>query len=276
MSFSEELRRELARAGIDARRARRIVAELEDHQACDPDAELGSPALIAARFAAELRVTETRRATYVGFLALAIAGLSVTAVSLSVPAAGGWPELAGTRGVVIALSGLTMILAGQVAFVAGVLALWHVRRGGDQHRLVQRRLLVALAAASLAVGGEAIHAVLLRPDLAAWWFALACSATVVSAAALALAALTLRRAAALTPSGGVASAGLPAWFVLGSGLAAITAMTVGTAHAEGSWIEGLIRGAFEGVAFAAGFFALGRALGLRASIRHRTVPTLHQ
>jgi hypothetical protein len=51
---------------------------------------------------------------------------------------------------------------------------------------------------------------------------------------------------------------------------------MGTAHAERSLVEGLIRGAFEGAAFVAGYLALGRFLGLRVAVRHETVPTLHQ
>jgi hypothetical protein len=276
VSFSAELRRELARQGIDARRARRIVAELEDHAACDPDAHLGSPQLIAARFAEELRLTQTRRATYLGFLALIVTAASLSAVWLGISAAGGWPEFAGLRGPLVVLGGLAIILGGQVAFVAGVLALsLFVLRSGEL-RLVQRRMRVALAAAALAVAGEALHAVALRPMLPAWWFALATSVTAASAIGLVCSWLVLRRAGALTPRAPVAAAGLPLWFVLGSGLTVIAVMTIGTAHAERSWIEGLIRGVLEGVAFICGFFALGRFLGLRASIRHETVTTLRQ
>jgi hypothetical protein len=276
VTYSAELRRELARQGIDARRARRIVAELEDHAGCDPDAQLGSPQLIAARFAEELRLTQTRRATYLGFLALTVTAVSLIAVSLGISAAGGWPEFAGRRGPLVALGGLAIILGGQVAFVAGVLALWLFVGGSGELRLVQRRMRVALAAAALAAAGEALDAVALRPVFPAWWFALATSVTAASSIGLVGSWRALRRAGALTPRAPVAAAGLPLWFVLGSGLTVIAVMTIGTAHAERSWIEGMIRGVLEGTAFVCGFFVLGRFLGLRASIRHETVTTLRQ
>jgi hypothetical protein len=135
---------------------------------------------------------------------------------------------------------------------------------------------VALTAAAIAVAGEGAHAVALRTALPGWWFALAATTTVVSATVLLLSAASLRRAGALTPDRGIVSGGLPRWFVAGTGVAVIAAMTIGTAHAERSWIEGLIRGGLEGIAFVTGYLALGRLLGLRASLRHETVPTLRQ
>jgi hypothetical protein len=274
MSFSSELRRALARHGIDARRARRIVTELEDHRASDPDAALGSPELIAERFAAELRVTQTRRATFGGFAVLAVAAVGVLAVSMGISAAGGWPEFGGTSSVFLVLAGAALILGGQVSFVAGVLALWGFLRDASDLRLAQRRMRVALVAAATVVAGQATNAVVLRPSLAGWWFALAGSVTLVSAAGVGAAAVWLRRAGALTPDVRRATFGVPAWFVLGTGLVAFALMTVGTAHAERSWIEGLIRGGLEVLAFAAGYLAFGRVLGLRASLRDETVPTL--
>jgi hypothetical protein len=276
MSFSSELRRALARHGVDARRARRIVAELEDHRACDPDAALGSPELIAERFAAELRVAETRRATLGGFAALAATAVGVLAVSMAISAAGGWPEFGGTRSVFVVLAGVALIIGGQVSFVAGVLAVWALlRRGGDLW-LVQRRMRVALVAAAVVVAGEATNAIALHSSLPGWWFALAASVALVAGIGLGAAGVSLRRAAALTPEGRSATVGVPAWFVLGTGLVAFALMTAGTAHAERSWIEGVIRGGLEVVAFACGYVALGRVLGLRTSLRDEIVPTLRR
>ena len=248
----------------------------QDHLACDPGASLGPPALIAERFAVELRLPETRRATFGGFAALAVSGVLIIVTSLAISAAGGWPELGGARSDLVSLGGLALILGGQVSFVAGVLALWPFRNGDVQVSLVQRRMRVALVAAAFAATGEGTHALALRSAFPGWWFALAATTTVVSAIGLAAAGVALRRASALTPERGIVSQGVPRWFVAGTGVAVILAMTVGTAHAERSWIEGVIRGVLEGAAFAAGFLALGRFLGLRASVRHETVPTLHQ
>jgi hypothetical protein len=178
--------------------------------------------------------------------------------------------------VVVGLGGVAIILGGQAAFVAGVLALWQFALGGRQLVLVQRRLGVALACAGIVVAGQATLAGFFRLELPGWWFALASTATVVSALGLGAAALALRRASALTPAAPIASRRLPAWFVLGTGLAAICVMTVGTAHAERSWAEGLIRGGFEAIAFVCGFVALGRFLGVRAPLRHEAASTLRQ
>jgi hypothetical protein len=235
VTFSDDLRRELVRHGIDARRARRIIVELEDHRASDPEAELGSPGLIAARFASELRVTETRRATYAGFAVLAATAIAVVGVSLAISAAGGWPELGGARSVLVVLAGVALILGGQVSFVAGVLGLWGFLRDAEL-ALVQRRMRVALVAAATVVAGEATHAVALRTSLPEWWFALAASASVACGAGLAVAAFSLRKASALTPSMRAAAAGVPRWFVAGTGVAVIAVMVAGTAHAEHSWV----------------------------------------
>jgi hypothetical protein len=113
MTFESELRRELARQGVDARRSRRIVAELDDHLTCDPEANLGSPALIAERFAVELRLSQTRRATFGGFAALAVTGSLIIATSLGITAAGGWPDFGGPRSYFVSLGGLALILGGQ-------------------------------------------------------------------------------------------------------------------------------------------------------------------
>jgi hypothetical protein len=99
------LRAELARAGIRGRLARRIVLELEDHLRCNPDANLGAPREIAERFAEELRVPRTRRSTYAGFAALALAAVLLGVPTRGMSAAGGWPDTFGARGLVVSRSG---------------------------------------------------------------------------------------------------------------------------------------------------------------------------
>ena len=264
MSFFDELRRELAAGGFDPRRINRIVLELEDHLACDPEAKLGEPAEIAARFAAELRVARTRTATIGSFVSLSLTAVLVVASSSAVQPAGSRPDVFGMRGAIVAAAGLVAAFAGQVAFVAGVLgaALW--LRRPDELWLVQRRMAVALAASFVVVVADGIDAVALRPDMAGWWFALSCSATLCSAVALMAAAQMLRGATALTPTRfrRPAAGWDPTW-VLAVWCAAVAAMTLGSAVAERSWIEGASRGGFEVLAFGAGFLAFGRVLGLR-------------
>lgn len=264
MSFFKELRRELAGHGVDARRVRRIVLELDDHLACDPQATLGEPAEIAARFAAELRIVRTRRATIGGFAALALTAVLVAASSFAISSSGGWPDLFGARGVVVGVAGLFAAFAGQVSFVAGMLgaSLW--LRRPDEVWLVQRRMTVALLAAWVVVAADGVDAVALRPSMPGWWFALALTATLASAAALSVAAHALRLATVLTPLRlRRPAAGWDVPSVVGIGLAAVVAMTVGSAFAERSWFEGAFRGGFELLAFGAGFLAFGRMLGLR-------------
>src|ERR1051325_11171665 len=116
------LRDELARVGIRGRLARRIVLELEDHERCDPDADLGAPRLIAERFAEELRLPVSRRETHIGFASLALAAVLLAVSQRMTSIAGGSPDLFGGRGAEVAIAGLAMALAGQVAFVAGILA----------------------------------------------------------------------------------------------------------------------------------------------------------
>ena len=127
-------------------------------------------------------------------------------------------------------------------------------------------MAVALGAAFVVVIADGVDAVTLRSGMPGWWFAFAGSATVASAAALAVAARTLRRATSLTPARlRRPAAGWETTWVLAVWCAAVAAMALGSAMAERSWVEGAFRGGFEVVAFGAGFLAFGRLLGLRRS-----------
>ena len=260
------LHAELARVGIRGRLARRIVLELEDHLRCDPAADLGGPREIAERFAEELRVPRTRRSTYAGFAALALTAVFLTVPTRGMSAAGGWPDIFGVRGLSASLGGLTMALAGQVAFVAGVLALWRVLRRPSAPadlRLVQRPLGTALAAGGVVLAGETVQAVALQPSLPAWWLALALGAVAVPALALGGAAHGLREAVALTPPVAVSPGGFPLPLVVAIGSVAVGLMGVGSALAEHSLTEGISRAVLEAVAFTACFAVFGRRLGIR-------------
>ena len=73
---------------------------------------------------------------------------------------------------------------------------------------------------------------------------------------------TLRVAGGLTPGVPVRSA-LPAPLLAGVAVAAVVAMTLGSAVAERSFAEGLTRGVIEAVAIGTCFLLLARRLGLR-------------
>ena len=250
-----DLRAELARVGIRGPLARRIELEIADHLACDPAAQLGAPRLIAERFAAELRLPKTRRVAFQGFAALAL-----TALALAV-----MPSHVGQTGVVVSLGGLAIVLGGQIALVAGVLAVWRVLRKPDERdlRLVQRRLAVALAGGAVVVVGHAVQTAALEPRLSTWW--LLASLPALALPALALGGVThgLRGAAALTVGVQPARRGFPLPVAVAIGSAAAVLVTVGSAFAEHSWDEGLTRGGLEAIAFASCFAALGRYVGVR-------------
>ena len=239
------LRDELARVGIRGGLADRIVAELDDHLACDPQAEVGEPRVIAERFADELRLPRTRRATYLGF-----AGLAAAALLLFVF----FRNASGTTSAVTPFAGLDIVLDAQVAFVAGVLALWGTHRGTSA-AVVQRRALVALAGGALVLGGEAVDAVAEQR----WIVLLA----LVPAPLLVASAAQLRVAMGMTPVRVAVSRGFSLVEAVSVGAAVVTVVVVGSAFAEHSWLEGVSRGAIEGVVFALGLLGLGRYLGIR-------------
>ena len=257
-----DLAAELARVGIRGRLARRIELELADHIGCDPAANLGTPREIAERFAAELRVSRTRRSTFAGFAALALA-----AVAILVSARGGGPSIPGARGWVESFGGLGVLFAGQVAFVAGVLALWRAVRHPQtpaELRLVQRRTSVALAAGGVALVAHAVQAVAVQPFMSTLWVAFAIPAFLIPVAALGVAGKALRGAIALTPAVEPLRRPFPRREVVIVGAAAAAVMIVGSAFAEHSWAEGVSRGVLESIAFAVCFVVFGRPLGIRA------------
>jgi hypothetical protein len=290
VSFVEELHAELGRAGIRGRGRRRIELELADHLASDPgsEARIGTPRELAEQFAAELRSPRTSRAAWGSFGALALAAFGLAATMRAYAAAGGWPEVGGVRGVFVAVTGLGLLVACQVAFVAGVLGIARAlrlrRRGGTapgELRLVQRRMGIALAAAAVTSVSLLAHAVLLWGLMPWWWDAVAFGSSVAAVVALALAAAAVGRARELTPADGVPPEGLDAdvpdwvaariagvlgrpWLLAGLvGAAACLLMLVGAAQAESSLLEGLERAAAEGLAFFGCFAIFGRRLGLR-------------
>lgn len=245
MSYSSELRSELARAGIRGSNAERIVAEFEDHLACDPNARLGAPREIAERFASELRVIRTRRATLGAFGALALSGIVFLVIAGTHGRSGGSPW-----------SALVAIACAQIALVAGTLAVLRglrARSAGDL-RVAQRRAVVALVAGvGVALGLAGAGAL----------------AGLVALPGLVLAARALRRALAITPDGEARGleADLPfprvTLTLLGVSVSGVVLLQgiVG----EKSVQEGLIRGGIEAAGLLLGVVLLGRVLALRPS-----------
>jgi hypothetical protein len=248
-----QLRGELARAGIRGRYAARIVAELEDHLATDPNAHVGAPREIAERFASELRIARTRRAMLVTFVALAVCGalFMLVVATHRGSTSPGWTA---------PVSALAALAAAQIAFVAGMLALVRVlraRTAGDL-RVAQRRGFVALAAGAIVAvalaGTGALYALLALPGLA-------------------LAARASRSALAITPDESADGLRVDLPFprvtltLLGAAAAGIVFLqgVVG----EKSLQEGLIRGGIEVTGLVLGMLLLGRVLALSGPSRAR-------
>ena len=243
---------------------------------------------------AELATSQTTRATFASFGALALTGLGYVLALGLVPAAGGWQDVTGGRvGLLGPALAIALVLLPQIAFAAGCLALLaalRVRRTSvvpdAELRLVRRRSSVALGAGAGTVLALAAFALDASGELAAWWAW--ATLAVCAVAALPLGAASAAVAHARYPVGAPEGrAGdlfddfapvfrwtplrrleLPEhpWrlallcaagvFVLG---------LVGGWYAEGDPGSGLVRGMFEAVALLACFAVLGRTLGLRRS-----------
>ena len=146
----DDLRRELAAAGVRGRWARRALDEARDHLAeLGPDAAaFGDPQDVAAGIASVVGTSRTRRAAWAAFGALAVTGLGYVAVWALV-ANQGQPDIA-AGGAIGVVATLALFFLPQVTFVAGVLMLWRAVRlpspaPAAELRVVRRRAAVALA-----------------------------------------------------------------------------------------------------------------------------------
>jgi hypothetical protein len=269
VSYLDELCAELARAGIRGALAARILDEFADHLACDPDADLGPPHLVAQRFADELGLARTRRSAKLAFGALALLAVLLVAAS----ARSRYPQTP-QHATVVALTGLAIFASCQIAFVAGVLAHARgVRRSlaAADRRLVQRRASVALAAGAATCVALIAHGILFRP-MPTSWIVMTIAAGALPLPLLGYAATRVRAAARLTPVGGRAaglSADLPGplgrhprGVLAALGVAAVALVVVQGSAFERSASEGPARGAVELVGLALGAAVLGRVLGL--------------
>ena len=194
MGYQLRLARELAATGIKGATQRRILAEIEDHLACEPGADLGDPGALARQFADELGTRRARRAAYGAFAALAAAGTLFAVAVFAVQAAGGFAEHVRQNASTLGLAGIALSAVGaQVALVAGVLACMRALRrrreqilSRDEAIVLVRRASVGLIAGLLTMAGLALTAIGFKAHIPGWWSTLAlCSA---GAGALALAA----------------------------------------------------------------------------------------
>jgi hypothetical protein len=280
VTYLDELSRELAAHGIGRRARRRILLEADDHLRSDPQAQdrFGSAREVANAFAAELGAQASRRSAVGAFAALGVAG-AVYAVSFGASSFAGPPRPMSSA--LAALAFATVIVAPQVSFVAGGLALlrsFHLRNERvlptQELVVIRRRAGVALLAGLATMGALAVYAHALGAGLSVWWRELtyvstgAASVLLLLALAPILAASRLEARVAGEAGDVFDDLGLAAlrddpWRFALLVAAAAAALVWFAAAVQGDPIDGALQGSAEGAACLAGFAALGRYLGLR-------------
>lgn len=280
MSYPAELARELSAVGIRGRRRDRIVAEIDDHLRSDPDAEsrFGSPRELANAFAADAGTSASRRAAVGAFGALAVAGVVyavafVGYATVSGPLAD--PPLA-------SLAFFVIVLAPQIAFVSGALALlrvWRRRHDGvlnsAERVVLGRRTNLALVCGLVTMVAVLVYGIEVRSSVPGWLTAFSIVGAGAAAVLLVGASVPSTRAARLRPRVAGAAGdvfddlGLPRYrgtpwrfAAMVASLAGLGVWLAGVAGADP--IDGALRGVFEALACLGGFAVLGRYLRLRS------------
>ena len=211
----EALRRELGAVGIRGRRRERILAEITDHLASSPNADLGDPRRLAAQFADELATGAARSRTLATFGALSIVACALVATQTAIPT---YPDVTSGSSPVLAAAALIFVVVGaQVAFVAGSLGALRAFRlrgevslAGAEVGVLRRRNAVALAAGATTLAGIVLYAINFWGELPAWVSLLTVAVAAVGVPPLAAAALMQLRAARWSyPSGATRAASAP-------------------------------------------------------------------
>jgi hypothetical protein len=278
--YLAELRRELGAVGIRGRLRRRILVESEDHVRSDPAAleRFGSAHEVANVFVAELGARRSRRAAVGAFVALGVAGAVYAATFIGAAFAGNpAPDRYPVLG---ALAFAAIIVAPQVAFVSGVLALVRSLRRREpvlptaELTVINRRTGLALLSGLVTMGALALFAFELRAELSSWFVTFTYVATAIASGLLMLAAVPTGGAVLLRPqiagdAGdifddlGLSRFRDDPWrfarrVAFGVGLAVWVAGIV-----QGDPLDGAVRGFAEALACLGGFTVFGRFLGLR-------------
>jgi hypothetical protein len=285
MSYLQDLGRELGAVGITGRLRLRILNEFEDHLRSDPVAELGRPTDLARQFADELGTSRVRRAALLSFSALGVAGVLFGVVFVLAPAPA-FGALPGRVSWLARLAGVAVILATQIAFAAGLLALLRAlwRREARvisraEGVILLRRVVVALLAGAVSMVSLGLLAILLRHNVAGWWVVLAVSCSGVGLVLLLACAAPASAAARLRPGAPGPAGDLfddlgpfvpPAldglrghpWRVAGLLAAGIFFLLAAAGFAASDGPDGVARGLLDALACLAGFATLGRYLGL--------------
>ena len=297
--YVRELSAALAAVGIRGRLRQRILLETEDHLRSDPEgvARFGSAVIVAQRFADELSTAKTRAAAYAAFAALATAGAGVTAALVLANKANDLFVGDGIELAVALAAAWFIVLAPQLAFVAGSLALVRALRRRDadvvpanEVHLLRRRTLIAVGSGWVTILALAVYAALKGGPEPVWWTPVVLGVCGAAALALAWATARLLVAARLRPvaqgPAGDALEDLEAVLrfvpVLGRLRLSrhpllVCVVFAGTAllavflpdALAGRPIWGAMNVIFEAVALSAGMWLFGDSLGLRPDRRTR-------
>lgn len=283
MTYAERLSGELSRVGIRGRLRARIVAEIADHLACDPGAELGPPERLARQFADELGTSLARRAAFVSFAALSFAGAMFAAAFLTHPAL--LRTATDTARPFSSIAAVLLVVAPQVALVAGSLAALRALRRRrapvlprPEATVVLRRAATGVLAGLASMGAFALMAAVVGDRAPSGWATLTFSLSSAGALALFAAAPVLLAAARLRPvaegtAGGLSEdlgrmlpdrlRGRP--WSLALLLAAVVVVLIALAGViQSDPFDGALRGLADGGACLVGFTLFGRYLGLRS------------
>lgn len=284
MNYPDDLSRELSAVGISGRLRSRIVDEFNDHIACDPSAPLGEPRAIARQFADEVGTSRARRAGFISFAALALAGV-LFGLAFVIPPEGPLVYASPTSHIswLATFAGAVAVLAAQVALAAGVLAaLRAIRHRGDgviagaEAQLLTRRAAVGLIAGIVTMAALGGLALALRGHVASWWvtmtiaFALAAIVGLAAALPAVIAALRVHPVAPgdaddifydLGRWAPKPLRGHPWWLASLVAAAIVLVLTVaGVAKSDG--FDGAARGVGDALVCLALFATLGRWLGI--------------
>ena len=291
-AFLERLDHELANRGVRRTLRQRIALEYADHLACDPESEpqLGDPRELAGEFAAELAADDARRVARDAFMALALTALALVAGQLTIAGAGGYPGYNNGFSTALAIPTiLTILIAPQIALVAGSLAALRAFRTRHSRRLpdaevvlIRRRSAIAVGAGLATCAAMVLFATDHTRQMAGWWVALQVGLAAAAAWALAMVAVRARQSrhtvgAVPGTSGGIVD-DVPTLALVAAhprGACATAAVSAGVAStvlggvAERSLVEGLERGTFEAIVvgvclavtlrLSTGFVSRGRA-----------------
>jgi hypothetical protein len=290
MTWISDFDDELAARRIRPSVRERLVAEFEDHIACEQGVStrialthLGVAREIAGQCADELAADDVRSGALRGFGALTLAAVA-TVGSQAALGSIGYPGFNHGASAALGLVAIAAFFLGaQVALVAGTLAAWRAFRRrreavlpAAEVALLRRRALVGVGAGIVTTAGLLLYVVDFIGVLPAWWLALSGSLAALAAGSLLVVTAGLVRTSSTVvlasgPAGDLFDDLPPLRPLRGHPvrLCAATALVIGTAmtlfewHAEHSLTEGLQRGIFEALAMTAGFALLGRAIGAR-------------